>query len=77
MTDQPDIDVSPGVGVEKKGHIWIYCRKNFPTGSLPVQHMVVSTMNGTVEIIYPSMHGSVSAALRENDFYLEEQDINA
>jgi hypothetical protein len=77
MADRPDIDVSPGTKVEKGGRVWIYCRKNFPSGDLPVQHMAVSTVDGSVLIVYPSMHGSVSAALQENGFYLEAQDINA
>lgn len=77
MADQPDIDVSPGTKVEKNGHNWIYCRRAFPTDDLPVQHMVVSTVTGTVDLIYPQMHGSVSKALDENGFYFEEQDITA
>jgi hypothetical protein len=70
MSDQPDIDVSPGTKVEKGGHRWVYCRKNFLSSDLPLQHMVVSTVDGSVQIIYPQMHGSVSKALRENGFSL-------
>lgn len=71
----PNINVSTGTEVEKDGHLWIYTRKNFPVEDLPVQHMVVSTETGEVVVIYPTMHGSVAAALRVNDFYLEEADI--
>lgn len=70
MTDQPDIDVSPGTKVEKDGRVWIYCRKNFPNEEMPVQHMAVSSADGTVQLVYPSMHGSLSRALRENGFSL-------
>lgn len=70
MADNPDIDVSPGTKVEKGGCVWIYCRKNFPAEELPLQHMAVSTTDGTVQLVYPSMHGSLSKALRENGFSL-------
>ena len=70
MPDQPHIDVSPGTKVERGGHVWVYCRKNFPAGEMPLQHMVVSTVDGTVQIVYPQMHGSVSKALAENGYSL-------
>lgn len=71
----PKINVQRGTEVEKKGHLWIYTRKQFPVDDMPIQHLVVSTKTGDVEILYPAMHGSVSEALREHDFYLEESDI--
>lgn len=71
------INVRTGTKVEKEGHLWVYARKNFAVDDLPVQHLVVSTKTGEVTVIYPAMHGSVARALRENDFYLEENDITA
>ena len=66
------IDVSPGTLCLGDNEAWVYCRKNFPVDELPVQHMLIDIKGGTVKLIYPAMHGSVSKAIEKRGFTIKE-----